>query len=66
MDVIGSLLTFCDSTCIVNIVLKIWVFSILLLSVICDFFFLTCWSLVTDVYTCYLIENNCMKMVFMT
>jgi len=38
MEVIGSLLTFCDSMF---------------------------WSLVIDVYTCYLIEDNCIKMLFM-
>jgi len=38
MEVIGSLLAFCDSTF---------------------------WSLVIDVYTRYLVEDNCIKTLFM-
>jgi len=64
MEVIESLLNSCDSTCIVNITFKkIWgVFN--LLCVIGDILLLMFWSLVIDVYTRYLIEDNCIKTLF--
>ena len=61
MEVIGSLLTFFDSTCVVNNMFfrKLGVFN--LLCVIGDVLLLKFRSLVIDVYTLYLIENNCIK-----
>jgi hypothetical protein len=64
MEVIGSLLTFCGSTWIANIILKnLGVFN--LLCVTGDNLLLTFWSLVINLYTRYLIEDNCIKMLVM-
>ena len=65
MEVMGCLLTFCDSTCIVNkhyVLKKLGDFH--LLCVTGDILLLTFLLLVTDVYTCYLIEDNCIKTLF--
>ena len=51
MDVIGSLLTFCDNTCIVNITFQKKIGCFKLLCVIGDILLLTFLSLVIDVYT---------------
>ena len=68
MEVIGSLLTFCVSTSYTrskHYVLKnLGVFN--LLCVIGDILLHTFWSLVVDVYTRYLIEDNCIKTLFNT
>jgi len=65
MEVIGSLLTFCDSTFIVKIMFQKFLGVFNLLCVIGDILLLTFWLLVTDVYTRYLIEDRCNKTFFM-
>jgi hypothetical protein len=62
MEIIRSLLTFCTYS--KEYILKnLGVFN--LLCVIGDILLLAFWSLVVDVYTGYLIEYNCIKMLFM-
>jgi hypothetical protein len=50
MEVIGSLLNFCDSTCIVNIMFLKMLGVFNLLCVIGNILLLTFWSLIIDVY----------------
>jgi dolichyl-phosphate-mannose--protein O-mannosyl transferase len=66
MKVIGSLLTFYDNTCTVNSMFQKMFFDVFnLLYVIGDILLLSFWVLVIVVYTRYLIEDNCIKILFM-
>jgi hypothetical protein len=64
MEVIGSLLNFCNSTFIVNIMFQKFLGVFNLLCVTGDILLLTFWLLVTDVYILYLIEYMRIKTFF--